>query len=412
VKGQSQSPGKLVSQWQRKATLCTRLLGAVGALAAQAADVKDIIQLFLRNVCEITGWPVAHTRILRQGLFYEDRVPADIWYVGSGHRSELLRQAVELDTRRSETAWPNGIGKPILLSNLSEQAQTPGAEVVGALKSGVAVPVSVGDKLRGISEFFSYEDLELDPLWEEVMTTIAATLASAIEHRWFEESLNEMRGKLLNLQDVERRRLARELHDTTGQNISLMIINMDSLERESLGFAPAIRSKISECGELARRSLQEIRTFSYILHPPMLDELGVIAALRVFVEGFSERSGIAVDLDLPDRTVRLPRELELTIFRVVQESLSNVRKHSHSPTARVRMSIDRSKIVLTVKDKGTGFHDQQDYPAQPAKIGVGIGGMLERVQQCGGQLKISPGPDGTQVEVTLPLPPIAKAAKA
>ena len=120
------------------------------------------------------------------------------------------------------------------------------------------------------------ESLQEDVLWQEVMTSVAATLAHTVERKSFKWALRVMRGKLFNLQDDERRRLARELHDTTAQNISIMIINMDTLKREAVGLTSAERARLAECGDIARQSLQEIRSFSYLLHPPMLDDFGVV----------------------------------------------------------------------------------------------------------------------------------------
>jgi signal transduction histidine kinase len=220
-----------------------------------------------------------------------------------------------------------------------------------------------------------------------------------------------MTARLLTLQDDERRRLARELHDTTAQNVSMIIVNIELLYRDQSS-SPAARAKLAECAELARRSLQEVRTFSYVLHPPMLEELGVFTALRLFIEGFSERSGISVELDLPDRSVRMPRDLETTIFRVIQEGLSNVSKHSHSSTARVRVSVDSGGIAINVEDDGSGLPTTDEGTSQVPKIGVGIGSMQERVKLWGGRLQLHSRGSGTQLQVNLPLAQAARAATA
>ena len=160
-----------------------------------------------------------------------------------------------------------------------------------------------------------------------------------------------------------------ELHDTTGQNLSMLVLNIDLLSREQFP-GEETRAKLAECRDLARTSLQEVRTFSYVLHPPLLDELGVFSALRTFIQGFAERTGILVDVELPDRSIRIPRELETTIFRVVQESLSNVHKHSHSSTARVRTAVNHDGVFISVEDEGTGFPASAEITELPAKIGV------------------------------------------
>ena len=225
------------------------------------------------------------------------------------------------------------------------------------------------------------------------------------------ERLHEMTGRLLTLQDDERRRLACELHDTTGQNLSMLVLNIDLLGR---GHFPKeeTNAKLAECSELARTSLQEVRTFSYVLHPPMLDELGVFSALRTFIQGFAERSGILVDLDLPDRSIRMSRDLETTIFRVVQEGLSNVHKHSRSSTARVRVAVNHDGVFINVEDEGTGLPSSTEFTELPTKIGVGISSMQERVRHCGGHLQLHSHGAGTQLEVSLPLRQAARAATA
>jgi two-component system, NarL family, sensor kinase len=279
------------------------------------------------------------------------------------------------------------------------------------IKAALGMPVLAGENIRAICEFFSCDAIPQDALWEEVFAVMGDALAHAIEMNRSRERLRQLTGRLLTLQDDERRRLAGELHDTTGQNLSMLLMNIELLAREQF-LTPQSRAKLAECGELARTSLQEVRTFSYVLHPPMLDELGVFPALRTFIEGFSERSGIAVDLDLPSRSFRMPRDLETTIFRVVQESLSNVLKHSHSSTARVRITLNSDGVAITVEDDGSGLPSSTDSASRPAKIGVGISSMQERVEHCGGRFQLNSRSTGTQLEVSLPLPQAARAATA
>jgi signal transduction histidine kinase len=264
------------------------------------------------------------------------------------------------------------------------------------------MPVLAGDSATAVCEFFSSSAIPDNDLFQEVFAAIGATLAHAIEAKQSRERLREMAGRLLSLQDDERRRLARELHDTTGQNLSMMIVDIDFLGREQFPSTEA-RAKLAECSELARRSLQEVRTFSYVLHPPLLEELGVFPALRQFVEGFSERSGILVNLDLPDGSGRMPLDVETTIFRVVQESLSNVRKHSQASKATVRIALLPAEIAITVEDNGSGLPAPMENVPYPTKVGVGIGSMRERVTQCGGRLQLHSHGVGTQLQVSLPL---------
>jgi signal transduction histidine kinase len=280
------------------------------------------------------------------------------------------------------------------------------------LWSSIEIPVQVGDEILAVCEFFSSEAITNDILWMEVMASVAAAVGRIIERSRSEQALQTMQTNLLNIQDDERHRLARELHDTTGQNMSLIIMDLDLISMEAGALRPSARAKLSECAALAHQSLQEIRTFAYLLHPPMLEELGVISALRIFVEGFSQRSGLHVDLQLPERSIRMPRDLEIAIFRVVQESLTNVHKHSQSPSATIQVRFEAGTVAILVEDEGAGIPKHSEDGSLPAKIGVGIGSMRERVKQCGGQIAISSRAKGTVVEVSLPLPETAKAAMA
>lgn len=325
-------------------------------------------------------------------------------------------RALRMNRLRCGTDWRMQMvttARPAVLSDLEHDLDHKGqvaARELG-LKSALGMPVLAGENVRAVCEFFSCDAIQHGELWEEVLAVIGDALAHAIEMNRSRGRLREMTGRLLTLQDDERRRLARELHDTTAQNLSMLVLNIELLNREQSLF-PETRAKLGECGDLARTSLQEVRTLSYVLHPPMLDELGVFPALRAFIEGFSERSGIAVDLDLPNRSFRMPRELETTIFRVIQESLSNVRKHAHSSVARVRVALNPDGVSITVEDNGLGLPASANPESRPVKIGVGISSMRERVRHCGGRFQMHSGSTGTQLEVSLPLPQAARAATA
>jgi signal transduction histidine kinase len=303
--------------------------------------------------------------------------------------------------------------RPVVLRDLARELDAKGqfaARELG-LKSALGMPVLAGETATAVCEFFSTTTIEHDELGEEVFAAMGAILAHAIEAKQSRDRLRDMTAMLLSLQDDERRRLARELHDSTGQNLSMMIVDIDFLGREHLPSSEA-RAKLAECRELARRSLQEVRTFSYVLHPPLLEELGVFSALREFVSGFCERSGIAVALDLPNSSARFALDLETTIFRVVQESLSNVHKHSHASKAAVRITVADAEMTIAVEDNGSGLPVAGEDVSQTVRIGVGIGSMRERVRQCGGTLQLHSHGTGTQLQVTLPLRQPARAHAA
>lgn len=225
------------------------------------------------------------------------------------------------------------------------------------------------------------------------------------ERKRADDALRELSAQLLNLQDEERRRLARELHDSTAQKLSALAINLSVVNQSAAVFDARAQRAMAESLALTDECLREIRTLAYLLHPPELDELGLPGALSHYVNGFAQRSGIAVDLELSPDLGRLRPELETALFRIVQESLSNIHRHSGSPTARIKVFRSAAAISVEVQDKGHGMSGNalNRNSMSLATAGVGIAGMRERVRQLGGQLDIHSTEDGTTLKVFLPL---------
>jgi len=235
----------------------------------------------------------------------------------------------------------------------------------------------------------------LDPTGKVIGTS--AIVRDIREQKKAERRLHQLSGRLLRLQDEERRRLARDLHDSTSQSLAALALNLTALN----GGADMPRQKQAEMLAdglaLAQSIERELRTHSYLLHPPLLEECGLPAALRWFVEGFAKRSGVAVKLDLCDAIGRLPDLMELTIFRVVQESLANIHRHAASRTAAIRLRKLAGTIELEVRDAGRGL------PRSVAECaGVGIAGMRERLAQIGGTLCVDSGNPGAIVTARIP----------
>ena len=215
------------------------------------------------------------------------------------------------------------------------------------------------------------------------------------ERKRAEEGLRTISGRLLQMQDDERRRIARELHDSAGQTLVALDMNLASIQREAKQLSPQALKTCSESLDLVKELSRELRTISHLLHPPLLDEAGLPSAVRWYVEGFAERSKIRVNLDLDANLGRLSSECETAIFRIVQESLTNIHRHSGSPTASISISRTRREVRLGVHDQGKGISGSM-------KRGVGIQGMHERVRQLGGRLQINSGKGGTSVVAILP----------
>jgi signal transduction histidine kinase/CheY-like chemotaxis protein len=227
-------------------------------------------------------------------------------------------------------------------------------------------------------------------------------------------SVHLLSARLMQAQDAERRRMARDLHDITGQELAVILM---SLTRLSIGVATPgfdASAQIAETAALARKVESDIRTLSYVLHPPMLDELGLKSALGWYIDGFSKRSNIAVKMNIPRALPRLSRDKEIAIFRVVQESLTNVLKHAGSAEARIHAEVKDGYLRLCIEDAGHGFCTQLVNSANPEKVtfGVGILGMRERLQQLDGSLEIESTPFGTQVRVCVPLGVVGGDASA
>ena len=220
-----------------------------------------------------------------------------------------------------------------------------------------------------------------------------------------EEELHRLSAHLLQVQDQERRRLARELHDTTAQYLAALSLNLGNLKRRLAKNPESGQALCGECVDLANRAAQEIRTQAYLLHPPMLEVLGLAGAVEEYAQGFAARCGIAVELEAPSNFGRLPDDMELALFRVVQESLANVLRHSGSARARIRFTRQDAIATLEIQDMGQGIPAEKlaRIRSLSGGFGVGLGGMQERLRRLGGRLDIESGPSGTTVRATVPL---------
>jgi signal transduction histidine kinase len=217
------------------------------------------------------------------------------------------------------------------------------------------------------------------------------------------QGLSDLTARLMHLQDEERRRIARELHDSVGQMLAALTMNLSSAESDIARLQNASRS-IAESKAIIGEMNQEVRTISYLLHPPLLDEAGLSSALRWYVDGFCERSKMQVELDIPENFGRLPQETETAVFRTVQECLTNIHRHSGSPVAQIVLSRSEDEVQLKVHDSGRGIPTEKlNEIASAGTPGVGIRGMRERMRQLGGSLEIQSDEKGTTVEARLPV---------
>jgi PAS domain S-box-containing protein len=255
--------------------------------------------------------------------------------------------------------------------------------------------------------------LSLSPFPESDLELICAVVTEVTElveanegQKRSERDLQALSGRLLQLQDDERRRIARDLHDVSGQKLAALILNLSQMGRKgTLRSDASAQGVLAECRQLTEQVAEEIRTLSYVLHPPLLDEAGLASAVQWYATGFGQRAGIQVEVDIDPGLRRLPPETEIALFRVVQEALTNVRRYSGSASAQVRLQVQNDRIQLEIEDQGKGMPEEILQSRGPSALpGVGIQGMRERMRQLSGQLEIRSGAaGGAKVVATVPI---------
>ncbi len=327
-----------------------------------------------RKLCEILGYTREELLSMTfQDITYPEDLDADMEHVrqlleGQAHRYSMEKRYIRRD---GSLVW----------ANLS----------VSLLRDADGAPLY----------FISVvEDISARKQMEEALARSYNELESQVAQRT--SALRMLSNRLMHLQDEERRRIARELHDSVGQYLTAIAINLDLLARPEAQNRLAL---VAESRQLLNHSLSEIRTLSHLLHPPLLDETGLASAAQWYVEEFARRSGIAVDVDLPPLE-RLPANIEMMLFRVLQESLNNIHRHSQSTRAQVRIGFDAGRITLEVRDFGHGIQPErlERFRNSGTGVGVGLAGIRERVSELGGELEISSDGGGTNVKVSVPLP--------
>ena len=315
------------------------------------------------------------------------------------------------------SAWYCGVG-PAILTTLfggigvwywflppvrSFHLQDPRTEISGMVGflffSGLIIVLGEANR-RSLNRSQRAED-ELKKAHDELERKVqerTADLKSA------NANLGELSSRLQQIRDEERRQIARELHDSVGQLLTALSMNISVVQSQVGHLDPAAVRAVSENASLIQQLSQETRTISHLLHPPLLDVAGLASAVRWYVDGFSERSKIKIDVDIPEEFRRLPDEMEIAIFRMVQECLTNIHRHSGATAAAIRMHEEDHRVLVEVEDNGNGISlEKQLELSSPGRSGVGFRGMRERFKQLDGSLEIYSEGKGTTVVAMLPL---------
>lgn len=448
-----------LAPWRDRRRTTLMVTGAASALIIVITALLARAQAAIRRQKEIES---AHTRrVERQSgalLYFASRHGAGGWRTIQEALREICEQACEVLEVNRVSAWklmPDGTLHCVECFDRASRTHEQGFEV----PSG---DVSLFLETLGGERVIAVADIRGDPRMIELQTCLVTTgtvglLAAVVRcsgrlagivlfeqtgapRKWCTDEwgfaggvgdqiaqtyldteraqalqeLGRTAGELMRLQDEERRRIGRDLHDSTGQTLAALELSLsrllqahpDSVQRREL---------LEQCVLLANQCSAEIRTASYLLHPPLLDELGLLSAIRWLADGFHERSGIDVHLDLPETLQRLSRDEELTLFRVAQEALTNVHRHAASPWVAVRLGEQDGQVVLEIEDGGIGIGGQDeahpvDFALGDFALGVGLTGMRERIRQVGGTFVVEAGRGGTLVRATLPLSEDQQAA--
>jgi PAS domain S-box-containing protein len=344
--------------------------------------------LFGYTASEAVGQPI--TLIIPQ-----DRLEEEPRILDRIRRGELIEHF--------ETVRLHKSGARLDISLTMSPIRETSGKIVGASK--VARDISARKQAE---EALRQSEARLRNLADRLETDVQARTAE-LQQRNTEvlqqsDELRDLSVRLMAAQDQERRHIARELHDSAGQTLTALSMNLARLAQGVKSRAPDLDSEVNQSQELVQRLNHDIRTTSYLLHPPLLDEAGLATAIQVYCQGLGDRGGPEIAVSVPEQMRNLPAALELVIFRVIQECLTNVIRHSESKTASVKLQIDADRVAVEVQDFGKGMSPERLASLQAQGSGVGIRGMRERIRQFGGQMKISSSQSGTMVQISMPVP--------
>jgi PAS domain S-box-containing protein len=312
---------------------------------------------------------------------------------GSGNGFGWLEFVHSEDVDRSMAQWMHCVESG---DNYESEYRMRGKD--GQYRWFRARAVPIRDSAGAILKWYgTCSDIHDSKLLEQSIRDSAIELERLVDDRT--AALRRLSGRLLTMQDDERRRIARELHDGLGQELAAAKMMMDSLGTNSVQSSKRVAAEASQTID---RAIQQVRNLSHLLHPPLLDEVGLLSALRWYLDGLTKRSGIETSLEVQPRDFpRLAVELETAIFRIIQEGLTNVYRHSGAQKAWVTLTQRDNQVVVKIRDDGKGI-ENTIAELRPGSIGIGIGGMNQRAKEFGGELRLTNAGPGTLVEVAVP----------
>jgi PAS domain S-box-containing protein len=371
-------------------------------LADDNADMRQYVQRLLREHYEVVAVPDGESALKSARKRRPDLILSDVM-MPRMDGFELLRvvradenlkdvPVILLSARAGEESRVEGLdagADDYLVKPFSARELT--ARVGSSLAMAKVRRESV-DKFRTLSEQLEVEVRARTKELEERSNDLLKQ----------SQQMRELSRRLLQTQDEERRHISRELHDSAGQTLVVLGMNLAQLLREAKGKDPSITKRAEAAEQIVQQLQQEIRTASYLLHPPLLDEIGLASALEWYTQGLSDRSGVNITLKIPRDFGRIPREIELVIFRLVQECLTNIHRHSGAKNALIYIWRVHDIVSIEVSDDGRGMPSDKLAEVQRGGSGVGIGGMRERVRQFQGEMKIESDSSGTKISVTIP----------
>jgi signal transduction histidine kinase len=384
--------------------------------ATSGPEAKRLTTALLRrNPAELHEWARAHWQVLFGGMVFFPVMLADFkWGVGASIApfyaapvvlslwSEKPKYSIFFGYLATFLIVIGFLGNPVVGGTNMDTLQRLG----GVALVWLSASLSVNRWQHGRTLERGY--LEMEQVVAErtaELVKVNSNLKTEIEERLqAESSLRQLSGHLMTAQDQERRRIARELHDNSGQSLAAIAMNLTRIEHQLVDPSRKMLDLVEDTSVLAEQTSREIRTLSYLLHPPLLEESGLVAAIHWFAKGFTQRSHIETKVTVSADFKRLDQDIEMTLFRIVQESLTNISRHSGSPSARIHLQHNPGEVVLRVEDDGCGISPEkiERVHGNLGALGVGVAGIWERVKLIKGELELISNSSGT-ILVVLPI---------